>query len=1209
MATQGERKHPKDLSSTRETSPMSVESSLSWCLAQLSKSNPVDRSGPGQAGADNKTSNGRESSREAEKRLRVGQWKALVAIRTQHIKGGRSRIIQFQSKGGLPPLLNILRRTESSRKILDLTLSILANCCTEREARAEVRKLGGISVVVEVLKRHASEETVENRAARALGNLAMDPEGSAQVHSAGGVPPLLLCLALSNSPSCPSPPSPCSSSCSSSPSSSSLPSVPESSSPKLECAQSAARALLYLSDTQANRLALLSQGALRSLALFMAPEYPQGLRRASLRALHELTRGCGAECAREVSVSGALAQLGLLASGDGGKPLEELALKTLANLCSQGCLRPLVGSLGVIQKFTEEVRKDPLRSGVFFKALCLCCKEAVNRAKVKESGGLEVLIGFLSTYQNHPLTRLAVLACVDFVYDESALEQLQELGLVPLLVAWLVELAKGEELSAGKLDSGLTSGSSSELMTSCFDSFDFPPPEGSRREEMGKEQGPGSSSFLSLRSWLVSEGLISSEGELMESPCGTDGDSASPHPSCSPSSSTSSLTPLSEAPAPAPVLLKPVSSPRPKPCRLSASASPILVSPQNILNITSPNSPPPLLSTSTPQTKPSSTPICPLKVSSPPRKRPRTSSSSSSVSTSSSSSSTASRSTLLSLEALPMMPKNPIYQHPYHPEPWAPESPVLLLLSRFSHATDPSSALINAPVLSGLLYYLTQHQDPSGRCFRMLLRLSCNPNCLQPLVRTGAVALIRHALCLAQQERGSHKKERQSDRVKAKIRQLGQGLLSNIRVQSETGFGSGVLAHVMLSGSESDRLFCALSLPLITSNRVLLKKLLLDSGGLSFALEPLFDCMDDGDEDSDCSDKCRTFLSAWMCPPEQGSSSKLHSLYVSLLIGCLSSIMACSKVERRGGSVVETPASPSRNLPSVGEEASHCPLVLENPPSSRFCPYQASTHNLSFLLDDGTLLTANRQVVAGDENMEEVGSEYFRALLRGGFGEACKSESIPIRDVSRGMLLPVLHYLHGCRMVSVDQGIDDEPGRCPVLSSIISGGLKGLKAFQNSPLAEVMTGASRFLVSELQREAEDLCISLISSVASSAPSSPCKARPPEDLAKKTKADPGSASRDLSQANTRVDGQSSEQRAVPQSSLRFLLPQAYSFSQRFSYSRLGRACLSIIFQPQETHSSSLPPSLSADCFLRLTREAESAESLRQDLLSLAMAALR
>lgn len=1104
MATRAEQdeKHPSGRTDSSSPSP---ESSLSWCLVQLSKSIPR---------ADTLTCADPKPSRDADKRLRAGQWRALVAIRTHHIKGGSSRIGRYQAQGGLPPLLAILHRPESSRKILDLTLSILANCCTEKATRAEVRRLDGVPLVVAVLKRHASVETVENRAARALGNLAMDPEGSAQIHSAGGVPPLLLCLSLSTSPSSPSSPS-------------NVPPPPAASSSVLERTQSAVRALFYLSDTPSNRLSLLSQGALPTLALFLAPEYPLGLRRACLRALHELTRGCGAECAREVSVSGVLSQLGPLASGEGGGALEELALKTLANLCSQGCLRPLVGSLGVIQKFAEEARKDPLKSSVLFKALCFCCKEAVNRVKVKESGGLEVLIGFLAAYQNHPLTRLAVLACVDFVYDEAALEQLQELGLVPLLAARLVDLARGDD---SKMDAGLSASSQCAELGSCYDSFDFPPPEGSRKEEVGKEQS--SSSFLSLRSWLLSEGFISSEVELMMSPCGSDGDSGSPHPTCSPSSSYSSsssssssspsLTPADVSPSPAQP--KPVSSPsaRSKPCRLSVPASP---------------SPPSC--TSTPQPK---RPVSPCKFSSPPRKRARTSSLSSS----------SSRSSLVSLDGPPAIPKTPVFQHPYHPEPWAPESPILLLLSRFSHSTDPSGVLVTVPVFSALLYYLTQHREPSGRCCRMLLRISYNLNCLQPLVRTGAVALIRHHLCVRDLDRPGGK-ERQTDRVKAKIRQLGQGLLNNLHVQSETGFGSGVLTHIVLSGSESDKLHCVLSLPLISSNRVLLKKLLLDSGGLISALEPLF-CLEDED---DGTDKCRTFLSAWICPPEQACASRCHSLYASLLIGCLSSLLERSKVKPDSPGALEN---------------------LRQDPDSSSCPclYQTSDHDLSLLLDDGSLLPASRGVVSGEVGVAE--SEYFRVLLSGRFDEVQRSsiDAVRIRDVSRGMLLPVLHYLHGCRM----SGDGDGGGRCLVLSSLVSGGLTGGHAvFQKTPLAEAMMGASRFLVPGLQRTAEDLCVSVLSSLASEV-----DGRFPREP-------PGTQKRHRAPDTTDEGG-----------ALRSVLPQAYWFSQRYSYSRLGLSCLSILLRPQ------LPPSVSSDCLLRLVRKADCTESLRQDLLSLATAAL-
>ncbi|XP_071182918.1 armadillo repeat-containing protein 5 isoform X1 [Salvelinus alpinus] len=1112
----GIQKHGTWAGNPREVSSASPETSLTWCLSQLSKPGraAAEDHKPGTAGLDT------SGHRQLDKRVKAGQWRALVAIRTQHIKGGSSGIARFRGQGGLHTLLDLLKHPESSRKTLDLVLSILANCCTERQTRVEVRKLDGISIVVGILKKNVAMETIQNRAARALGNLAMDPESSTLIHSAGGVPLLLLCVSLASAPSPPSD------------------DPLEAPSSKLECAQSAARALLYLADTPSNRLLLLTQGTLTALAPLIAPEYPLGLRRAALRTLHELTRSCGVECAREVSRSGVLAQLGVMTSGEAAKPLEELALKTLANMCTQGCLRPLVGSLGVVQKFTEEVKKDGLKSGVFLKALCLCCKEAVNRAKVKESGGLEVLIGFLGFHRSHPLDRLVILACVDFVYDEAALEQLQELGIVPLLVARLVELAKGEEPSAGKMDVSLTSTmfASELLSTSCFDSFDFPPPEGNRKEEMGKEHVLGSSSFLSLRSWLVSEGLISSEGDLLDSPGGTEGDWGSLHiPSSSPQTSSTDchsplkcLSPTRSLPSSTP-LSAPKSRSQSTPSTSTSSPAQVhMSSPSKTADLSpcvplpcstsnpqaqpgsstsNPRAQPgsststpraqPCSSTSTPQAQPGSsisslpsptipplTSVSPSKFSSPPRKRPRVPSTT--------------RSSVVPLDTPPTVSRPQAYHHPYHPEPWAPESPILLLLSRFSHATDPSAALVNSGIISGLLFYLSQHQDPSGRCFRMLCRLSCNPNCLQALVRTGSVALIRHHLV----QRGSDPEswgagERQTDRVKAKVKQLGLALLSNLRVQCESGFGSGVLSHVMLSGSESDKLNCALSLPLINGNKALLKKLLLDNGGLLLALEPL-GCNEEEEEEDHHTSECRRLLSDCLNSPQHVSAPQLHSLYFSLLIGCLSSLMGCPKtvLAKRRCRVL----SPIKPL-SVSQTGKASPPPLKKPRLVNICPYNDSTFDLLFLLDDGSQVSANRETVAGAEETEVVGSEYFRALLRGGFGEAQgrTGEAIPIRDVSQGMLLPVLHYLHGCRLnkdgeTAEEQGDETERegrGECQILGSLASEGLgvwrdgaeepsPEAQGFQKTPLAETMMGACRFLVTELQREVEDLCVSLLS---------------------------------------------------------------------------------------------------------------------------------
>ncbi|CAL8304260.1 unnamed protein product [Merluccius merluccius] len=1069
---QGNCKPARGPGSHRGAPSPSPESSLTWCLSHLSKPAPQKTTVEDQD---------QDRRRESDKRGKAAQWRALVAIRTHHIKGGTAGISRFRTQGGLAPLLSLLRDPECSRKTLDLALSILGNCCTELATRVQVRKLDGVAIVVDILKRNVSTDTVQNRAARALGNLAMDPQNSALIHSSGGVPLLLLCLSLG--------------------------ALPPPSCPQLECAQSAARALLYLADTHANRLSLLAQGALSALAPLMAPELPQGLRRAALRTLHELTRGCGAECAREVSRSGVLSQLGTMASAE---PPEELALKTLANLCSQGCLRPLVGSLDVIRLFVQEAKREPLRSPVFLKALCLCCKEAVNRAKVKEGGGLETLVGFLAAHPSHPLSRMAIVACVDFVYDEAALELLQELGLVPLLIGRLAALAKEEE-EEDKTDVGLTNSMSpSELLpSSCFESFDFPAIEG--RKEEAKDQGPGSSSFLSLRSWLLSEGLISSEGDLLESPGVAEGDWSSLH------------LPSSSSPQP-PLAANPVSHATPKSSHPSPAATsaqqPQVSSPGDVLLEASPDVPTPSLATSpTPSLatspKTAQMPVSPSKFSSPQRKRPprvhplprltvvppEAPPSPSPTPGTSATTTTTSTTTLT-----PQQPQ-PHSRHPYHPEPWAPESPVLLLLSRFSHASDPSAALVTPAALRGLLCYLSRHRDPSSRCFRMLCRLSCNPNCLHALVRTGAPALIRHHLCRPAERGGGAGGggrggggggSRQTGRVRAKVKQLGLALLNNTRVQCESAFGSGVLAHAMLSGSEPDKLNCALSLPLINSNKALLKKLLLDNGGLLVALQPLGCNMAEGAADPTL--ECECLLPNCFSSPPPVSASQLHTLYLSLLIGCLSSLVSGSRAD-----VGKKPPPSQPGTFPAAESAKDSPPQPKKPRLDPLCPYRDSTFDLLFLLDDGTRLPANREAVSG-------GSEYFRALLGGAFEEASggAGRAIPIRDVSGGTLLPVLHYLHGCRLVAPPREEGDGEaagGRCQVLGSlarerlgVASAGRTELdpaeeQAFQDSPLGEAMVGACRFLVAELQREAEELCVELLLAHATAPPHRDHQGRP------------------------------------------------------------------------------------------------------------------
>lgn len=255
---------------------------------------------------------------------------------------------------------------------------------------------------------------------------------------------------------------------------------------------------------------------------------------------------------------------------------------------------------------------------------------------------------------------------------------------------------------------------------------------------------------------MLSEGLISSEGDLSDS-SGVEGDwgglqipsSSSPiasSPHYDSSSSFSSSSPTNSI----------VSSTSRKETQLSPASS--TQSQMSLSLKMADRSPPGVLTPQTCQVQTTRTPVSPSKFSSPHRRRQR--------------GHPAASLTKVTLDAPPSVPRSTGYQHPYHPEPWTPESPILLLLSRFSHATDPSAALVSSGIISGLLCYLTQHQDPSSRCLRILCRLSCNPNCLEALVRTGSVTLIHHRLC--QREGGADAEQKQTARVKAKVKQLGK---------------------------------------------------------------------------------------------------------------------------------------------------------------------------------------------------------------------------------------------------------------------------------------------------------------------------------------------------------------------------------------------------------------------------------------------------
>uniref|UniRef100_A0A8C4VL56 Armadillo repeat containing 5 n=1 Tax=Gopherus evgoodei TaxID=1825980 RepID=A0A8C4VL56_9SAUR len=130
----------------------------------------------------------------------------------------------------------------------------------------------------------------------------------------------------------------------------------------------------------------------------------------------------------------------------------------------------------------------------------------MNRSRVREAGGLELLLALAADGRQRGCHARVVVAFVAFFYDQEALEVLQAGGLVALLVERLV--VQGQWAARCEEEAKEEEGESEDERDAA--SFDFPP-EG--RRESGAPEGE-SSSFQRLRSWLLSEGYIASPCDL-----------------------------------------------------------------------------------------------------------------------------------------------------------------------------------------------------------------------------------------------------------------------------------------------------------------------------------------------------------------------------------------------------------------------------------------------------------------------------------------------------------------------------------------------------------------------------------------------------------------------------------------------------------------------------------------------------------------------
>lgn len=258
----------------------------------------------------------------------------LLKIRSK-ITNSDDGIKLFRECGGLDYLLPHLRKP--NERILDVTLSILGNCCLEEESSLTVGKLNSFGPLVAILKT-VSRDSIVGRACRAIGNLSQRISNAEGLHNHGAVAALISLIENRDK---------------------------NTSYPTLTMAVRALRQLWMVND---KRDEMLAQNCVRVIAILMTTECEAaGIIKSSSNPTGKESDGF--RKSQEELITGILKCLGYFTTytnvlcseqiqGDGRgyqclvaltKTYESLALKCLMNLCYLSTCRPLLGIAGVVE--------------------------------------------------------------------------------------------------------------------------------------------------------------------------------------------------------------------------------------------------------------------------------------------------------------------------------------------------------------------------------------------------------------------------------------------------------------------------------------------------------------------------------------------------------------------------------------------------------------------------------------------------------------------------------------------------------------------------------------------------------------------------------------------------------------------------------------------------------------------------------------------
>ena len=345
--------------------------------------------------------------------LRSGDTKnilrALTQIRTREVqdRAGLQSLLDENFVAVLVPLLE-----RSNHKVIDITLSILGNLLQSKAAQEQVRVAGGLSKLVNIVE-NIQDRNILCRGWRCLANACQSRDNLFTIRTSHNLP-----VSLAKSIA--------------------------STSPADQMMVVLVRSVRIICSAE---VLLLEPGVTDLLVSTLQTQEEPGLVRAVTKCVARLSQA--ASPAQAQPLMSAAPALVSLARTSVRQDLADNSLGSLVNLSQLEQLRPGLGAAGTVELLVEKFKSG--RSGVegdsLVRTLCLYCREAVNRIRMREGGGCSVLVSVLASPDSSQVIKDTVLrSLLQFLYDNHSLNVLMSEGLIPCLVRLLQQVMEEADM-------------------------------------------------------------------------------------------------------------------------------------------------------------------------------------------------------------------------------------------------------------------------------------------------------------------------------------------------------------------------------------------------------------------------------------------------------------------------------------------------------------------------------------------------------------------------------------------------------------------------------------------------------------------------------------------------------------------------------------------------------------------------------------------